>query len=103
VVSGPATDPDPSFDCTWLEDATGHRVVVIYPPGWDERFNPTRILDATGAVFAVEGDLVRVTYVPEGIGASACFSRDADRRRDGREGRRVTFADTKGPRGIALV
>ncbi len=38
----------------------------------DERFNPTRILDATGAVFAREGDLVRVTYILEGTGESAC-------------------------------
>jgi hypothetical protein len=72
VVSGSATHGTTTFDCTWLDDGSGRRLQVIYPPGWDDRFNPTRIIDATGAVFAREGDLIRVTYVTDGIGESVC-------------------------------
>lgn len=72
VVSGSAMASDVDFDCIWLEDATGRRLEVIYPPGWDERFRPTRILDASGAVFAREGDLIRVTYIADAIGGSVC-------------------------------
>lgn len=72
VVSGQATNSDFEFECLWLEDATGRRLEVMYPPGWDELHSPARILDPSGEVFAREGDLVRVTYIADGIGASAC-------------------------------
>lgn len=72
VVSGHAADSDVQVDCTWLEDETGRRLAVIYPDGWDEAFRPTRILDASGAVFAREGDLVRVTFIDDGIGETVC-------------------------------
>ena len=73
VVSGPATNSEFPFECTWLEAVSGRRLEVMYPPGWDERFSPTRILDAAGAVFAREGDFLRVTYIADGIGESACL------------------------------
>lgn len=72
VVTGPATESDFQFECMWLEDAAGRRLVVMYPSGFEERFSPPRILDATGEVFAREGDLIRVTYITDGIGESAC-------------------------------
>ena len=72
LVGTPATNTDIRSECTWLEGATGQRLVVIYPQGWEERSNPGRIFDAAGAEFAREGDLVRVTFIAEGSGESGC-------------------------------
>jgi hypothetical protein len=72
LVGDSAADPQVPVDCTWLEDTTGRRLVVFYPSGWDEAFHPTRILDASGAVFAREGDILRVTFNADGIGGSVC-------------------------------
>lgn len=59
------------WECAWLVDARGRRVDVMYPSGWDVKFRPVRLIDASGDVVAQEGDVVRVTG-PEGIGDSVC-------------------------------
>lgn len=59
------------WECAWLVDAGGRRVEVMYPPGWEVRFNPVRLVDPSDGVAAEDGDVVRVTG-PEGIGDSVC-------------------------------
>jgi hypothetical protein len=59
------------WECAWLVDAGGRRVDVMYPPGWEVRFHPVRLVDASGDGAAKEGDVVRVRG-PEGIGDSVC-------------------------------
>jgi hypothetical protein len=71
LVAGHAEFQGETFDCNWLV-GSGRRVSVIYPGGWDERFAPLRLIDASGQVFAVEGDVIRITYVTGGIGESVC-------------------------------
>jgi hypothetical protein len=62
-------------DCLWLETASGRRVDVIFPDGWDARFHPLELVDATGRVVARDGDLLRVTgEIGPGGGESACTS-----------------------------
>jgi hypothetical protein len=72
LAGGPAPDPQVPVDCTWLEDTTGHRLEVFWPSGWEEAFHPARILEPSGAVFAWEGDIVRVTFNADAIGGSVC-------------------------------
>jgi hypothetical protein len=69
---GPAPDPQVPVDCTWLEDATGHRLIVFWPSDWEEASDPVRILEPSGAVFAQEGDIIRVTFNADAIGGSVC-------------------------------
>jgi len=61
-----------AFDCDWLVGTDGRRLAVIYPPGWDQRYGPFRLLDPSGRVFAEEGDVLRITYTTGGIGESVC-------------------------------
>lgn len=61
-------------DCAWLVSASGDRLEVFYPDGWNVEFNPVRLTDPTGHLFAREGDLVRVTGPGDAIGESICSS-----------------------------
>ena len=60
------------FDCAWLVSASGDRLEVFYPDGWNVLFRPVRVLDATGRVIAQDGDLIRVAGPGDAIGESAC-------------------------------
>ena len=71
LVAGEAEFQGDMFDCNWLV-GNGRRVSVMYPIGWDERFEPFRLIDASGQVFALEGDLIRITYLAGGSGESMC-------------------------------
>jgi len=59
------------WECAWLIDARGRRIDVMYPPGWDVKFDPVRLVAASGQVVAEEGDVIRVAG-PESIGDSVC-------------------------------
>ena len=59
-------------ECMWLEEASGRRVDVIWPDGWDQDFDPLRLFDTTGRVVAGEGDTLTVTGPIDGIGDSIC-------------------------------
>ena len=63
-------------ECAWLTDAKGRRTSVFYPPGWEVRFNPLRLLDDAGRVVAREGDVLRVRgHVPAGGEGRPCEPR----------------------------
>ena len=72
LVVEPVEFDGETFDCDSLVGADGRRLALIYPPGWDERYRPFRLIDATGHVVAREGDVLRITYVTGGIGESVC-------------------------------
>lgn len=60
------------MDCLFLLDASGGRVPLEVPVGWETSYRPLRIQNPSGLVTAQEGDLVRVTYSADGIGGSVC-------------------------------
>jgi hypothetical protein len=72
LVAGSVDWEGQQFECAWLEDATGRRFDVMFPPGWEVTFDPLRIDDTTGRAIASEGDEIRVTYIAEGVGATVC-------------------------------
>lgn len=41
----------------WLGE---RREAMVWPDGWRVAFNPTRLIDPSGEVFALEGDFLRV-------------------------------------------
>ena len=41
----------------WLGE---QRAAMIWPEGWRVAFNPTRLIDPSGEVFAVEGEYLKV-------------------------------------------
>jgi hypothetical protein len=72
LMAGRAEFDGNAFDCDWLIGADGRRLTLIYPTGFEPRYHPFRLLDASGEVFAEEGDVLRITYVTGGIGESVC-------------------------------
>jgi hypothetical protein len=72
LVAGRAEFDGNMLDCDWLIGADGRRLTLIYPPDLEQRYHPFRLLDASGEVFAEEGDILRITYVTGGIGESVC-------------------------------
>jgi hypothetical protein len=72
LMAGRAEFDGDMLDCDWLIGADGRRLTLIYPPGFEQRYHPFRLLDASGEVFAEEGDILRITYVTGGIGESVC-------------------------------
>jgi hypothetical protein len=72
LASGRAEFDGAMFDCDWLIGADGRRLTLIYPPGLEQAYHPFRLLDASGKVFAEEGDILRITYVTGGSGESVC-------------------------------
>jgi hypothetical protein len=72
LVAGRAEFEGSMFDCEWLIGADGRRLTLIYPSGFEPRYHPFRLVDASGEVFAEEGDILRITYVTGGIGESIC-------------------------------
>lgn len=68
---GPSEGEDPIM-CDWLENE-GQARLVLYPPGWDVLYEPTRLVDPAGMVVAREGDLVKVSGTLDPTGQSLCF------------------------------
>lgn len=59
-------------ECLWLVDRTGRKFDLWWlPTGWSVAYEPIRLIDATGATFASEGDTLRVSG-PGGVGGSGC-------------------------------
>jgi hypothetical protein len=73
LVAGSSAGPD-RIPCAWLEDAAGNRTTVFYPDGWDVLFDPVRLIDPKGEVFASAGDFLTVTGPTDGVGGSVCSS-----------------------------
>jgi hypothetical protein len=46
--------------CTWLAQANGQLVLMMWPRGFRARFDPLELLDEQGAVVATGGELVTV-------------------------------------------
>jgi hypothetical protein len=59
--------------CEWIEVTGGDRVQVIWPDGWDVRFEPLTLIDDAGQVVATEGDQLRLTGTLGSVGQSSCF------------------------------
>jgi hypothetical protein len=72
LVAGRAEFDGDVVDCDWLIGADSRRLTLIYPSGFEPRYHPFRLVDASGDVFAEEGDILRITYVTGGIGESVC-------------------------------
>lgn len=73
LVEGTSDGPE-HVDCGFLQDASGRRVTVFYPDGWEVLFHPVRLIDPSGDTFATEGDQIRVVGPIDGVGASICSS-----------------------------
>ena len=61
-------------ECVWLIDGTGRKFDLWWlPTGWSVDYEPIRLIDPAGAIFAREGDMLRVSG-PGGVGESGCAS-----------------------------
>lgn len=59
-------------ECVWLIDRTGRKYDLWWlPTGWSVAYEPTRLIDPAGVVYARDGDTLRVSG-PGGVGESGC-------------------------------
>ena len=59
-------------ECVWIIDRTGRNFELWWlPTGWSVAYEPIRLIDPAGAIFARERDMLRVSG-PGGVGESGC-------------------------------
>jgi len=61
-------------ECLWLIDRARTKFHLVLPTGWSVAYGPVQLTDPAGALFAKDGDLLRVSG-PTVIGESSCSSR----------------------------
>lgn len=66
---------DPSLEggCAWLDADDGTRYEVLYPDGWQVRFEPLELVHPDGEVVATEGDRLAVSGRVAEDRASVCM------------------------------
>ena len=60
-------------ECVWLIDRAGQKFDLVLPTGWSVAYNPVRLTDPSGRIFAGDGDALRVSG-PTVIGETMCAS-----------------------------
>lgn len=58
-------------ECLWVIDRAGAKFSLVLPRGWSVAYKPVRLTDPNGALFAEDGDTLRV-FGPTVFGETMC-------------------------------
>jgi hypothetical protein len=66
-------DPELEGGCAWVETGDGTRYEVLWPDGYEVRWEPLELLGPGGETVAADGDAVRVRGAPAEDMVSICM------------------------------